>query len=200
MNKRSVFSLLLICSLTACAKDTLYNENSFFDKAFLKEQLVADMPKPHGDVLLYKKAFGMTNPVSYIKVSESVSSNWAGLYANDVYLYLKNKNFKYLYSVSGTNEYNAPLVSLYAYTLKEANNLDDFYVSDFYSGQRVISGCWVFVYSNGDVSLNQDSKRYLSSPYCIVISNEGRYDFSYDDRTINYTYFVEFDVHSSFWF
>ncbi len=200
MKRRTLFALVFICSLTGCSKDALYNENSFFDESFLKDQLVSDLPDPHGDALLYKRAYGMTNPVSYIKVSETVSSNWANLYANDVYEYLKKQGFKHLYTVSGTNQYNAPLIGLYSYTLKETDSLSDCYISDFYSGQWIIDECWVFVYSNGSVSLNEDNKSYLSSPHCIIISNEGGYDFSYEDKTIKYTYFVEFDTHSSFWF
>lgn len=84
----------------------------------------------------------------YINVDKNISTNYTYIYIDNVFKYLKIKDFKYLYSISSSNyEYSIPIVWIYAYTLKEVTKLCDFHLDNFYFGQSIFSG-YVFVYSN----------------------------------------------------
>lgn len=129
------------------------------------------MPNPWGEVLGYKKAYGMTNPVAFINVENTISSNYAARYASDVYQYLEQKGFNCLCAIDGVIQYNAPSVSKYAYAVKEATSLVDFHDDVYYSVQSRTTGAYVFVYSEGDVARNDDGNKHLAFPHCIVISD-----------------------------
>lgn len=198
--KRKIFIInLLIPLLFSCASNSLYKE-SFFDIELLKEELVEDLPIPENEYLLYKRRYGLTNPITYINVINNISSDCSINYARDIYNYLKNKNFKYIYSVKEINgKYNAPLINLSAYILKEAKEFKDFYFEESTLSSINTSG-YAFVYSNDSILTNDDGDDYLSSSHCIIITKEGDYKLEYDDKIMNYNYYIKFDIHSSFWF
>ena len=188
--------ILATIILSSCSSQKIYVENSFFDKAFLKEQLVENLPEPWGIPLLYAKANGMNNPTSYIDAS-LVSSDYSAFYSGDLFRYLKD-SFGCLYAIVGTSKYSTPSISKYAYKIEEANEIAEFSTTSFYSSQSQID-CHAFVYSKDGFLENEAGDKYLSNPHCIVITREGSYYFSYNKKTINYTYSVIFDTHSSFW-
>lgn len=95
--------------------------------------------------------------------------------------------------------YNTPAVSKYSYNLKESSSFTEFMVDKYYSGGSVINNPWVFVFSNGDFVENDLGDKCLQSAHCIVISKEAFYTYQYNDKTINYSYFVELDTHSIYW-
>lgn len=198
MKKITLLVAISTLIFTACHNDNRYVENSFFDGKLLKNEEISDLPNPLGNALLYFKGYGFTNPRAYID-SSMVSSDYANMYARSVYDYLIGKSFKYLYTVSGTNMYDTPAVSKYSYNLKESSNFTEFMVDEYYSGGSVINNPRVFVFSNGDFVENDHGDKCLQSAHCIVISKEAFYTYQYNDKTINYSYFVELDTHSSFW-
>ena len=95
--------------LSSCAQNSIYVEGEFFDKEFLKSQLVENLPGPYGDPLVYRKEHGNINASVYLEVSPYISSDYASFFAADVYHYLKEKSFKHLYAVDGQAKYNAPI-------------------------------------------------------------------------------------------
>ena len=192
-----VGAILVTTILSSCSQQSIYIENSFFDKSLLKEHLVEHLPEPIAVPLLYVKANEMNNPTAYIDAS-SFSSNQAVLYSHAVFEYLK-ESFEHLYAIVGTSKYSTPNISKYAYEIKEATEYEEFFTTSFYSSQSQIDGCWAFVYLNSSFSINNEGDSYLSNPHCLVITHEGVYDFSYDEKHINYSYSVIFDAHSSFW-
>lgn len=194
---RTIGFILIAVFLSSCSNQSIYIENSFFDKAFLKEQLVEDLPEPWGTPLLYAKANGMNNPTSYIEVNSYISSDYSAFYSHDVFEYLKG-SFGNLYAIVGTSKYSNPGISKYAYEIEEATEITDFFTSSFYSSQSQID-CCAFVYSNDSIATNDEGDSYLPNPHCIVITVEHAYDFSYEGKHITYSYSVIFDIHSSFW-
>ena len=116
--------ILATIVLSSCSSQNIYVENSFFDKAFLKEQLVENLPEPWGIPLLYAKANGMNNPTSYID-SSLVSSDYSAFYSGDLFRYLKD-SFGCLYAIVGTSKYSTPSISKYAYKIEEANETAEF--------------------------------------------------------------------------
>ena len=72
-------------------------------------------------------------------------------------------------------------------------------VDKYYSDGSVINNPWVFVFSNGDFAENDLGDKCLQSAHCIVISKETFYTYQYNDKTIDYSYFVELDTHSIYW-
>ena len=198
MKKITLLVAISTLILTACHNDNRYVENSFFDGKLLKNEEISDLPVPLGNALLYFKGYGFTNPRAYID-SSMVNSDYADMYARSIYDYLIGKSFKYLYTVSGTNMYDTPAVSKYSYNLKESSNFTEFMVDEYYSGGSVINNPWVFIFSNGDFVENDIGDKCLQSAHCIVISKEAFYTYQYNDKTINYSYFIELDIHSTFW-
>lgn len=198
MKKITLLVAISTLVFTACHNDNRYIENSFFDGKLLKNEEISDLPDPLGNALLYFKGYGFTNPRVFID-SSMVSSDYANMYARSIYDYLIGKSFKYLFSISGTNMYDTPAVSKYSYNLKESSNFTEFMVDEYYSGGSVINNPWVFVFSNGDFAENDYGDKCLQSAHCIVISKEAFYTYQYNDKTINYTYFIELDTHSTFW-
>jgi|GEM_PF-5001488 len=200
MKSRYLFiPLLMTAMLSSCAQNNIYVEGEFFDKEFLKSQLVENLPDPHGEPLLYVKAYGMNSPTAYINVSPSISSDYSLFTAGDVFKYLK-ASFEHLYAIKQTtSKYNTPLVSKYAYDIMEAYEINDFITPSFYTGQSKFEGCFAFVYSSDSFLENEDGDEYLSNPHCIVITGQGTNHFSYNNKTIRYSYSLIFDTHSSFW-
>lgn len=198
MKKITLLAIISTLIFTACHNENHYVENSFFDGKLLKNEEISDLPDPLGNALLYFKGYGVTNPRAYID-SSMASSDQANMYAYSIYNYLKEKSFKYLYTVSGTNMYNTPDVSKYSYNLKESSSFTEFMVDEYYSGGSVINNPWVFVFSNGDFVENDHGDKCLESAHCIIISKEAFCTYEYNEKTINYTYFVELDTHSIFW-
>ena len=78
--------ILATIILSSCSSQDIYVEESFFDKAFLKEQLVENLPEPWGIPLLYAKANGMKKPTSYIDAS-LVNSDYSAFYSRDLFRY-----------------------------------------------------------------------------------------------------------------
>ena len=199
MKSRYLFiPLLMTAMLSSCAQNSIYVEGAFFDKEFLKSQLVENLPDPHGEPLLYVKAHGMNNPTAYINVSPYISSDYSAFTVGDVFKYLK-ESFEHLYAIKQTSKYNTPSVSKYAYNILEAHEINDFITSSFYTGQSVFEGCFAFVYSSDSFLENEAGDKYLSNPHCIVITGEDTNYFSYNNKTISYSYLLIFDTHSSFW-
>ena len=198
MKKIALLVVISVLALVGCHKGELYIENSFFDDELLKREEISDLPNPPGNVILYFKGYGFTNPEAFVD-SLMASSDQASMYARNVYDYLKDKSFKHLYTVSGTNIYNTPEVSKYSYSLKEASSFTEFVVDEYYSGGVTIDDPWVFVFSNGDFVDNNQGDKCLQSAHCLVISKDGFYTLEYNDKTINYSYFIELDIHSTFW-
>ena len=198
MKSRYLFiPLLMTAMLSSCAQNSIYVEGEFFDKEFLKSQLVENLPNPYGVPLLYVKAHGMNNPTEYIDASLA-SSDYSAFTAHDVFNYL-SVSFEHIYAIKQTSKYNTPLVSKYAYDVQEAYEIVDFITTSFYIGLSELEGCYAFVYSKDGFLENEDGDKYLSNPHCIVITKHGYYYFSYNKKTINYTYSLIFDTHSSFW-
>ena len=201
MKSRYLFIPLLITAmLSSCAQNSIYVEGEFFDKDFLKSQLVENLPDPYGEPLVYRKEHGNINASVYVEVPPYISSDYASFFAADVYHYLKEKSFKHLYAVDGQAKYNAPIARQFAYKLKEADKLSEFCNNSYCSVQsRELVNTWTFVFTNGDFKENDDGDKYMESPHCIVVSVEDTYHLSYHGKTISYNYFVEIDTHSSFW-
>ena len=198
MKSRYLFIPLLITAmLSSCAQNSIYVEGEFFDKEFLKSQLVENLPDPYGEPLLYVKAHGMNNPTEYIDAS-LVSSDYSAFTAHDVFNYL-SASFEHIYAIKQTSKYSTPSVSKYAYDVQEAYEIVDFITTSFYTGQSEVTGCYAFVYSNESFSQNENGDKYLSNPHCVVITKHGTYYFSYNNKTISYSYAVIFDTNSSFW-
>ena len=198
--KRKIFIInSLILLLFSCTSNSLYKE-SFFDSELLKEELVEDLPIPENEYLLYKRRYGLTNPITYINVIDNISNDCSVNYSLDIYNYLKNKNFKYIYSIKEINgKYNTSLINLNAYILKEAKEFKDFNFEESTLSSINTSG-YVFVYSNDSTLNNDDGDNYFSSSHCIIITKEEDYKLEYDDKTMNFNYYIKFDIHSSFWF
>lgn len=198
MKSRYLFIPLLITAmLSSCAQNSIYVEGEFFDKDFLKSQFVENLPDPYGVPLLHVKAHGMNNPTEYIDAS-LVSSDYSAFTARDVFNYL-SASFEHIYAIKQTSKYSTPSVSKYAYDIIEAYEINNFITSSFYTGQSEVEGCFAFVYSSDSFLENEAGDKYLSNPHCIVITGEDTNYFSYNKKTINYTYSVIFDVNSSFW-
>ena len=102
---------------SSCAQNSIYVEGEFFDKEFLKSQLVENLPDPYGEPLLYVKAHGMNNPTEYIDAS-LVSSDYSAFTARDVFNYL-SASFEHIYAIKQTSKYSTPSVSKYAYDVEE---------------------------------------------------------------------------------
>ena len=194
MKTLRIASLLLVSTLLSSCGDSRYVENSFFDKELLKQEEIEDLPTAPGISLLYKKIYGLTNAFVYMSDSE-VSSDYASFYAQTVYEYLKEKSFKYLYTISNQNYHSAPMIGQYAYTVIEADNLDDFYIG---TENSEMNNVWTFVFSNEEPLENKDGEKYFDKAHCIVIYHYGG-DYTYNKKTIKYTYSIEIDTHSSFW-
>ena len=198
MKKIIVLSIISLVVLTGCKKNNLWIMDSFFDNKLLKQEEVEDLPKPPGIIKAFYKGYGFTNPEVLVDAS-LVSGDYASMYAKRVLEYLKEKSFKYLYSVGTTNMYNTPLVSKYAYNLKEAVDLKDFIVEKYYSGGYIFDNPYVFVFSNKGFIENDNKDKELESPHCIIISREGSYTTEVNNQDISYSYTVELDLHSSYW-
>ena len=194
MKALRVASLSLVSTLLSSCDNNRYVENSFFDKELLKQEEIEDLPTAPGEPLLYKKIYGFTNAFVCMNDSE-VSSDYASFYAKTVYDYLKDKSFKYLYTISSQNYHSAPMVGMYAYTVKEAQELNDFYCENSMNG---INKAWSFVFSNKGVLENEDGEKYFDKAHCLVIHHDGG-EYTYNKKTIKYTYSIEIDTHSSFW-
>ena len=89
--KRKIFIInSLILLLFSCTSNSLYKE-SFFDSELLKEELVEDLPIPENEYLLYKRRYGLTNPITYINVIDNISNDCSVNYSLNIYNYLKIK-------------------------------------------------------------------------------------------------------------
>lgn len=172
--------------------------NSFFSDELLEREEISDLPRPSGIIRAFYKGQGFVNPEVLVDAS-FVSSDYASMYAHKVFDYLKEKSFTHLYSVSWTNIYNTPLVSKYAYNLKEAVEFADFVVDEYYSGGAVYENPYVFVFSNGDFLENEDGNKTLQSAHCIMISREGTRFIEINDEIVNFSYTIELDINSSYW-
>ena len=188
-----VLLLLTSVSISSCG-GSQYVENSFFDKQLLQQEEIEDLPTAPGITLLYEKIYGFTNAFVYMDDSKS-NSDYASFYAHTVYEYLKDKSFKYLYTVSEQNYHSAGLIGKYAYNVKEAVELNDFYVEIDNNG---FNNSWVFVFSNKEPLENTDGESYLDKVHCLAIHHEGG-TYTYNKKSIKYTYSIEIDTHSSFW-
>lgn len=152
------------------------------------------------NIYYIKTRYGLTNPVAYINVIDNISNDCSVNYSLDIYNYLKNKNFKYIYFIKEINgKYNTPLINLNVYILKEAKEFKDFNFEESTLSSINTSG-YVFVYSNDSILNNDDGDNYFSSSHCIIITKEEDYKLEYDDKTMNFNYYIKFDIHSSFWF
>ena len=194
MKPLKIISLLLISTLLSSCGGSQYVENSFFDKELLRQEEIEDLPTAPGTPLLYKKIYGFTNAFVYMDASEA-SSDYASFYAHAVYEYLKGTSFKYLYTISSQNYHSAPMLGKYAYTIKEAQELDDFYAD---TAKSEMNNAWSFVFSDKDALENEDGEKYFDKAHCLVVHHDSG-DYTYNKKTIKYTYSIEIDTHSSFW-
>ena len=194
MKTLKIASLLLASTLLSSCGNNQYVENSFFDKELLKQEEIEDLPAAPGNPLLYKKVYGLTNAFVYMDASKA-SSDCASFYAQSVYEYLKEKYFKYLYTISSQNYHSAQMIGKYAYTVKDAQELTDFYGG---TAKSEMNNAWTFVFSNEEPLENTDGEKYFDKAHCIVIYHYGG-DYTYNKKTIKYTYSIEIDTHSSFW-
>ena len=185
--------LLTSVSISSCS-GSQYVENSFFDKQLLQQEEIEDLPTAPGITLLYKKIHGFTNAFVYMDDSKT-NSDYASLYAQSVYEYLREKSFEYLYTISSQNYHSAQMIGKYAYTVKDAQELADFYGG---TAKSEMNNAWTFVFSNKEPSENTDGEKCFDKAHCIVIYHYGG-DYVYNKKTIKYTYSIEIDTHSSFW-
>ena len=63
----------------------------------------------------------MTDPVAFINVEKTISSNYAARYASDVYQCLEQKGFHCLYAIDGVSQYNVPFIT-YANVIVEKSS------------------------------------------------------------------------------
>ena len=129
----SAIVLMLAC-LTSCSLFT-YKKNQWFSEEKLTECIVPDMPQ------LDSNFVRESDKIIYANLSEDEFDN----YLNEIYAYLKSKNFEHL----GTRGEVASSLSgaFVTYYLEPATELSEF---------NIYSNTYKFVYSDGKISMSID--------------------------------------------
>lgn len=138
-------ALLCLCCLTSCSLFS-HVENQWFSADKLTECIVSDMPRLNCDCVKED------DETVYANLTEAEFDD----YLNELYSYLRSKEFKYL----GTRGEIASTLSgaFTSYYFEPATELAEFNISD---------GTYKFVYSDGQISMYSDegSDRFT---FCIL--------------------------------
>lgn len=127
-------AVLMLTCLTSCSLFT-YKKNQWFSEEKLTECIVPDMPQLDSDFVRE------SDKIIYANLSEDEFDN----YLNEIYAYLKSKNFEHL----GTRGEVASSLSgaFVTYYLEPATELSEF---------NLYSNTYKFVYSDGKISMSID--------------------------------------------
>ncbi len=135
--------VLCLCCLTSCSLFK-YKKNQWFSEDQLNECLVPDMPQLDRDCVKER------DKVIYAKLTESEFND----YLNELYEYIKAKNFKHL----GTRGGIASSLSgaFTTYYLEPATELSEF---------EIYSNTYKFIYSDGKISMSSEDDDFT---FCIL--------------------------------
>lgn len=150
--------VLMLNSLTSCSLFT-YKKNQWFSEEKLTECIVPDMPQLDSEFLKER------DKIIYANLSETEFND----YLNEIYGYLKSKNFEHL----GTRGEEASSLSgaFVTYYLEPATELSQF---------NIHSNTYKFVYSDGQISMSIDED---SDDFTFCILTIGHYEST---QTIEY--------------
>ena len=143
--KKLLSIILALCAvafcLASCDKkkdDSTYEKNNWYTADMLDLCLVSELPEISGTDYL------RGNRAVFAKMSDEQFE----AYANEVFEYLKCREFKYL----GTRgEYVNNLIATYCYNFKAVDTLEDCIVNESTPFEHEYELTYIFVYSDGAV-------------------------------------------------
>ncbi len=161
---KKIFACILLFSLLSLLLSSCgYKQNKWLSEEKLSKCLIPDFPEIQDNYLI------KGNNDIYVNFSEEEYKS----YVNEVYEYLKSKNFEYL----GTRgEINSSLSGAFtSYYFQPAETLEDFFVD----------GAYRFVYSDGKIEGLDDTFRFR----ILIIDNVGFTSTkTVEDNGVNFKY------------
>ena len=168
-------ALVCLCCLTSCSLFT-HKKNQWFSEETLAKCIVSDMPQLDCD--LVKKS----DEVIYAKLTDEEKDD----YLNELYAYLKGKNFAHL----GTRGEIASSLSgaFTTYYLEPATELSDF---------SIYEDEYKFVYSDGKISMSSEGDDFT---FCIltVVKHGDTQTLEYGLRKFEYNFTVTLRFNSEY--
>ena len=151
------------CFLASCNEnndDSTYEKKTWYTADMLDLCLVSELPEISGTDYL------RGNRAVFAKMSDEQFE----AYANEVFEYLKGREFKYL----GTRgEYVNNLIATYCYNFKAVDTLEDCIVNEYTPFEHEYELTYIFVYSDGTVDEDDN-----------IVYNVMRIDKDKEDGTV----------------
>lgn len=177
----SILPLLISSALLSSCSVSYYYKGEFFPDDFLKEHLIENLPIPEGDILYRGQVF-FNSPCVFVD-----SNIDAEVYAQQVLDYLKNQNFKFIYTVDDLYNHIGIVPMEDSYKVKEFTTLDECYYSDYSTNS------WFFIFGNneetytndeGTIFLQDEHMVRIHNDFGTVIDEEESIYFDYDWKVI----------------